>query len=114
MDNIKGLRKTSTGLATASNNVLAVGRIKNKNEILREQAEVVEPVVVVKEERIDTSMFSKISANKAAYNKHLEDLAYDRWLDEQFEQEDREKKLSYKISMLFRMMARDLQGKKIR
>ena len=112
MNNIKGLRKTSTGLATASNNVLAVGRIKNKNEML--QAAVVEPVVVVKEERIDTSMFSKLSDNKRAYNKHLEDLAYDRWLDEQFEQEDKEKKLSYKISRLFRMMARDLQGKKIR
>ena len=112
MNNVKGLRKTSTGLATASNNVLAVGRIKNKNEML--QAAVVEPVVVVKEERIDTSMFSKLSDNKRAYNKHLEDLAYDRWLDEQFEQEDKEKKLSYKISRLFRMMARDLQGKKIR
>ena len=112
MNNIKGLRKTSTGLATASNNVLAVGRIKNKNEML--QAAVVEPVVVVKEERIDTSMFSKLSDNKRAYDKHLEDLAYDRWLDEQFEQEDKEKKLSYKISRLFRMMARDLQGKKIR
>lgn len=113
MNNIKGLRKTSTGLATASNNVLAVGRIKNKNEMLREQAAVVEPIVEGVQ-TIDTSMFSKLSDNKRAYNKYLEDLAYDRWLDEQFEQEDKEKKLSYKISRLFRMMARDLQGKKIR
>lgn len=113
MKNIKGLTKTTAGLAMASNNVLAVGKIKNKNEVLREQG-IAEQVVEVKEERIDTSMFSKISANKAAYNKHLEDLAYDRWLDEQFEQEDREKKLSYKISRLFRMMARDLQGKTLR
>ena len=113
MKNIKGLTKTTAGLAMASNNVLAVGKIKNKNEVLREQG-IAEQVVEVKEERIDTSMFSKISANKAAYNKHLEDLAYDRWLDEQFDQEDREKKLSYKISRLFRMMARDLQGKTLR
>lgn len=113
MNNVKGLRKTSVGLAMESNKVLAVGRIKNKNEMLREQG-IAEQVVEVKEERIDTSMFDKLSANKAAYNKHLEDLAYDRWLEEQFEQEDREKKLSYKISRLFRMMARDLQGKKIR
>lgn len=113
MKNIKGLTKTTAGLAMASNNVLAVGKIKNKNEVLKEQG-IAEQVVEVKEERIDTSMFSKISANKAAYNKHLEDLAYDRWLDEQFDQEDREKKLSYKISRLFRMMARDLQGKTLR
>lgn len=112
-NNIKGLRKTSVGLATASNNVLAVGRIKNKNEMLKDQAAVVEPVVV-DVQTIDTSMFSKLSANKAAYNKHLEDLAYDKWLEEQFEQEDREKKISYKISRLFRMMARDLQGKTLR
>lgn len=113
MKNIKGLTKTTAELAMASNNVLAVGRIKNKNEVLREQG-IAEQSVEVKEERIDTSMFSKINANKAAYNKHLEDLAYDRWLDEQFDQEDREKKLSYKISRLFRMMARDLQGKTLR
>ena len=114
MKNIKGLTKTTAGLAMASNNVLAVGRIKNKNEVLREQGVAEQPVVVEDVQTIDTSMFSKISANKAAYNKHLEDLAYDRWLDEQFEQEDREKKLSYKISRLFRMMARDLQGKTLR
>ena len=113
-NNIKGLRKTSVGLAMESNKVLAVGRIKNKNEMLREQAAVVEPVVVEDVQTIDTSMFDKLSANKAAYNKHLEDLAYDRWLDEQFDQEDKEKKLSYKISRLFRMMARDLQGKTLR
>lgn len=113
MKNIKGLTKTTAGLAMASNNVLAVGKIKNRNEVLREQG-IAEQSVEVKEERIDTSMFSKISANKAAYNKHLEDLAYDRWLDEQFDQEDKEKKLSYKISRLFRMMARDLQGKTLR
>ena len=112
MKNIKGLTKTTAGLAMASNNVLAVGRIKNKNEVLREQGITEQPVVDV--QTIDTSMFSKISANKAAYNKYLEDLAYDRWLDEQFDQEDREKKLSYKISRLFRMMARDLQGKTLR
>lgn len=110
MENLKEVKATRV-----NGGLMASGKIKSLNEKRREQGvNVMEQVVEVKEERIDTSMFNKLSANKAAYNKHLEDLAYDRWLDEQFDQEDREKKLSYKISMLFRMMARDLQGKKIR
>lgn len=107
MENLKEVR------AMRINGVLmASGKIKSLNEKRREKG--MNTMIKVTEERIetiDTSMFDKISANKKAYNKYLEDLAYDRWLDEQFEQEDREKKLSYKISMLFRAMARDLVGK---
>lgn len=110
MENLKEVRATRV-----NGGLMASGKIKSLNEKRREQGvNIMEQVVEVKEERIDTSMFSKLSDNKRAYNKHLEDLSYDRWLDEQFEQEDREKKISYKISMLFKMMARDLQGKKIR
>lgn len=112
MENLKEVRATRV-----NGRLMASGKIKSLNEKRKEQGVNImkqEQVTEVREERIDTSMFSKLSDNKRAYNKHLEDLAYDRWLDEQFDQEDREKKLSYKISMLFRMMARDLQGKKIR
>lgn len=112
MENLKEVKTTRV-----NGRLMASGKIKSLNEKRREQGVNImkqEQITEEKEERIDTCMFNKLSANKAAYNKHLEDLAYDRWLDEQFDQEDREKKLSYKISMLFRMMARDLQGKKIR
>lgn len=112
MENLKEVKATRV-----NGRLMSSGKVKSLNEKRREQGVNImkqEQVVEVKEERIDTSMFDKLSANKAAYNKHLEDLSYDRWLDEQFEQEDKEKKLSYKISKLFKMMARDLQGKKIR
>lgn len=112
MENLKEVKATRV-----NGRLMASGKIKSLNEKRREQGVKTmkqEQMVEVREERIDTCMFNKLSENKRAYNKHLEDLAYDRWLDEQFEQEDREKKISYKISMLFRMMARDLQGKKIR
>lgn len=108
MMNIKGLTKTTKGLAMASNGVLAVGRIKNRNEVLMEQGIVEQPVVVEDVQTIDTSMFNKIRANKVAYNKQLEDLAYDRWLDEQYAQQARERKISYKISSIFKAIARDL------
>lgn len=110
MENLKEVKATRV-----NGRLMASGKVKSLNEKRREQGvNIMEQVLEVKEERIDTSMFDKLSANKAAYNKHLEDLSYDRWLDEQFEQEDREKKISYKISKLFKMMARDLQGKKIK
>lgn len=112
MENLKEVKATRV-----NGRLMASGKIKSLNEKRREQGVKTmkqEQMVEVREERIDTCMFNKLSENKRAYNKHLEDLAYDRWLDEQFEQEDREKKISYKISMLFRMMARDLQGKKVR
>lgn len=113
MNNIKGLRATNRRDAMAGNNVLAVGRIKNRNEVMREQGQVVEVVTkastrVNNKETIDTSMFAKIRANKESYNKQLEDLAYDRWLDEQYEQQARERKISYKVSSVFKAIARDL------
>lgn len=107
MENLKEVRAMRI-----NGELMASGKIKSLNEKRREKG--MNTMIQVTEERvetIDTCMFNKISANKQAYNKHLEDLAYDRWLDEQYEQQARERKISYKISSIFRAIARDLAGK---
>lgn len=95
MENLKEVKATRV-----NGKLMASGKIKSLNEKRREQGvNIMEQVVEVKEERIDTCMFNKISANKQAYNKYLD------------EQQARERKISYKISSIFRAIARNLAGK---
>lgn len=108
MENLKEVRAMRI-----NGGLMASGKIKSLNEKRKEQG-----MDIIKQEQaiditedvqtIDISMFDKINANKAAYNKYLKDLAYARWIDEQYERQEVEKKLSYKISSIFRAIARDL------
>lgn len=102
MENLKEVRAMRI-----NGRLMASGKIKSLNERRREEGLNNMKVKTVEKAigDIDTSMFGKIRASKLQHNKELEHRAYDKWLHEK---QVRESKISYKISSIFKAIAKDL------